>query len=150
TVTTAMKQAGIAMATLRRAKPLVGVKVRRRPGEGKNGAWEWYLPEEAPPDTPTGSPPSTHVDEQLEQVVEHQKNQEDTADSRLAHMGKSSYSTYLQQKQGDITSCSSCSSQMSQGAETAFSLTPPPGGTHDKIGEGTNSAACPQGGAHRW
>lgn len=40
----AMQQAGIAMATLKRAKPLVGVKARRRPGEEKNGPWEWYLP----------------------------------------------------------------------------------------------------------
>src|SRR5262249_26679588 len=54
----AMKQAGIAMATLKRAKPLVGAKARRRPGAGKNGPWEWYLPGEGIPDPVTTSPPT--------------------------------------------------------------------------------------------
>lgn len=43
----AMKKAGIAFRTLRRAKLLIGVKSRRRPVDGmatKQQLWEWFLP----------------------------------------------------------------------------------------------------------
>ena len=42
----AIKQAGIAMITVKRAKPLTGVKSRRRPlaeTPSKDWPWEWYL-----------------------------------------------------------------------------------------------------------
>jgi hypothetical protein len=42
----AMKQSGIALKTLKRAKPLAGVKSRRRPvaeTSSKDWPWEWYL-----------------------------------------------------------------------------------------------------------
>jgi hypothetical protein len=42
----AMKSSGIALMTLKRAKPLTGVKSRRRPWTGtpsKDWPWEWYL-----------------------------------------------------------------------------------------------------------
>jgi hypothetical protein len=42
----AMKQSGIALKTLKRAKPLAGVKSRRRPvaeTPSKDWPWEWYL-----------------------------------------------------------------------------------------------------------
>jgi hypothetical protein len=44
----AMKQSGIALKTLKRAKPLAGVKSRRRPvaeTSSKDWPWEWYLTE---------------------------------------------------------------------------------------------------------
>jgi hypothetical protein len=70
----AMKQAGIAMATLKRAKPRVGVKARRRSGEGKNGPWEWYLPDEAPTSQTTRARPAPDHNETPEPVVQSQEN----------------------------------------------------------------------------
>jgi hypothetical protein len=43
-VMAAAKQAGIATATLRRAKALEKVKVRKQEGHGKNSPWVWCLP----------------------------------------------------------------------------------------------------------
>jgi hypothetical protein len=57
-VSKAAKQAGMAMATLRRAKPLLGVTTRRRNLENvpyKQWPWEWLL------DESTGSPPPIHI-----------------------------------------------------------------------------------------
>jgi AAA domain len=48
TVQKAAKQAGMTTATLRRAKPLLGVKSRKRRADdtpSKEWPWEWYLPE---------------------------------------------------------------------------------------------------------
>jgi hypothetical protein len=45
-VVEAMKQSGLTMATVRRAKPLAGVKSRRREVAGtpsKDWPWEWTL-----------------------------------------------------------------------------------------------------------
>jgi hypothetical protein len=45
----AMKKAGISWPTLRRAKPLAGVKSRKRRTEdlaSKDWPWEWYLPDD--------------------------------------------------------------------------------------------------------
>ncbi len=131
TVTTAVKQAGIAMATLKRAKPLVGVKARRQPEGGKNGPWEWYLPGEVPPADTTRSHRYIDADETHETVVEPKQNQGDTPDTRLAHMSRSLDSAYCQQNQGDSTSVSRVSSPMYRGAEPLES-------------------SCPAGGHHTW
>ena len=66
-VSKAAKQAGIAMATLRRAKSLEGIKARRRRLEdapSKEWPWEWYCALAQP----TGSSPSIDSDEHLEHL----------------------------------------------------------------------------------
>jgi hypothetical protein len=59
----AMKQAGISLVTLKRAKPLVGVRSRRRPEDGtpsKDWSWEWFL------ESPRDSCPDACGDDTLE------------------------------------------------------------------------------------
>ena len=59
----AAKQAGISLGTLKRAKPLLGVKSRRRPEDGtpsKDWPWEWFL------EAPRGSSPDAYADDTLE------------------------------------------------------------------------------------
>jgi hypothetical protein len=59
----AMKQAGISLVTLKRAKPLLGVKSRRRPEKGtpsKDWPWEWCL------EDPRGSSLDAQANDTLE------------------------------------------------------------------------------------
>jgi putative DNA primase/helicase len=67
------KQAGISTKTLKRAKPLVGAKSRRRPEEGtssKDWSWEWFL------DAPRGSGADTPTDGPLDPEPQPKENQE--------------------------------------------------------------------------
>jgi hypothetical protein len=66
-VSAAAKQAGIAMATIRRAKPLAGIQTKRRRLENvpsKEWPWEWYRDNVQS----TGSSPSISSDEHLEHL----------------------------------------------------------------------------------
>ena len=48
----------IAWATVRRAKALEGVKVRKQEGHGEAAPWEWYMP-----DDPSDQAPSEDHDD---------------------------------------------------------------------------------------
>jgi hypothetical protein len=103
--------AGFAWATLKRAKPLCGIRARKRSGAGKDAPWEWYLP--APP--PTGSSPLPMGDEPVETVVESQEKQGDTNDGQLAHghqVSQLSDEKTSQGNQWDRTSVSTGSSPL--------------------------------------
>jgi hypothetical protein len=68
----AAKQAGITMATLRRAKPLAGIKTKRRHLEGvpsREWPWEWYLAEDgSAEDDSTVASLSAYPDARLEHL----------------------------------------------------------------------------------
>jgi putative DNA primase/helicase len=57
-VAKAAKEAGMAWATVRRAKALEGVKVRKQEGHGEAAPWEWYMP-----DDPSDQAPSEDHDD---------------------------------------------------------------------------------------
>jgi AAA domain len=52
-VAKAAKEAGIAWTTVRRAKALEGVKVRKQEGHGETAPWEWYRPDNTSDQAPS-------------------------------------------------------------------------------------------------
>lgn len=113
----AAKQSGISWATIKRAKPLVGVKARRRQETGKKlleCPYEWYIPDTLDIGiSSNGTSEMSHQGHQ-EQVIE---NRGDINSPLVSHMRHQETPTDVQEKQSLSIGVSGVSSEIYQGIE---------------------------------
>lgn len=110
------KKSGHAWRTIRRAKPLVGVKARRRELADKTlleCPYEWYLPDGTPPGGPPPDIPGMDNQDHQEKL---KKNQQDTESPLVAHMDNQGPPTEVKGNQRDSIGCPGGPSTTYQGS----------------------------------